>query len=120
MLSILGIVVIVVACIHTYRSARDTGRRAGLWLLAVLVVGIGLQFVVPIVLGIIIAIFYLATGSTQAQLAGDLGSWSMVIGIGCLVLSVVGMLYIAKRAAVVPDEPAAQPPPPPPIFGDQT
>jgi hypothetical protein len=119
MLSILGIVVIVVAAIHTYRSARDTGRRAGLWLLAALVVGIGLQFIVPVVMGIVLAIYCLATGSSQAQLMEDLSGWSMVIGIGCLVLSIVGMLYIAKRAAVVPDEPAVQAPPPPPSFGDQ-
>ncbi len=119
MLSIVGIVVIVVACIHAYRSARDTGRRPILWLLAVLAVGIGFQFVIPTIIGLVLAIYYLSTGEHQAQLVDDLTAWSLIIGIVCLVLSIVGMLYIAKRASVVPDEPAIQPPPPPPTFGDQ-
>jgi len=119
MLSILGIVVIVVASIHTYRSARDCGRRAGLWLTAVLVLGIGLQFILPVVIGMVMAVVYLAMGSTQMQMMEAVTSWSVLIGIVCMVVSIVCMLMIAKRAAVVPDEPPIQPPPPPPAFGGQ-
>jgi len=116
MLSILGIVVIVIASIHTYRSARDCGRRAGLWLFAVLAVGIGLQFVIPFFIGLVIAIVYLAKGATQAELMEAMAIPSMIIGVVALGTSIAAMLYISNRAAIVPDEPLTAGPPPPPAF----
>jgi hypothetical protein len=113
MLSIIGLVIVIVAAIYAYKTARDYGRQAVLWAIATLAVGIGIQYVVPFILGIILALVYVAQGITdpmaiQERIMGP----AMIIGIGCLVLSVVAMGMILKTLSKVPDEPAMPPPPP--------
>jgi MFS superfamily sulfate permease-like transporter len=115
MLSIIGLVIVIVATYYTYKTAKDYGRNAVLWAIATFCVGFGVQFVVPIVIGFVLAIIWVIQGSTdplemQARLVGP----AAVIGLICLVASLVGMWMILKKVSQVPDEPVGTTPPPPP------
>lgn len=112
------LVIIVVLAIYTWRTAKSTGRRPWLWLLVVLGVGITVQWIMPFIVGLVIAVVMLARGSTQQQMVQDISSWATGISLVFTVLTLVSMGYIAKRAGIVPDEPAFDAPPPPPTFGD--
>jgi hypothetical protein len=115
MLSILGIVAIVVMTIQVYKTAKNNERNAGLWAVMTALVGIGLQFVLPIIVGIVIAIVYVAQGTRDpAAIQQQLYGPALVIGIVSLVLSIIGMVIIFKFVSRVPDAPPVSVPPPPP------
>lgn len=121
MLSILGIVAVVVLAIQIYKTAAGNGRNAPLWTFISVVIGIGLQFVVPMLAGIVLAVYLLITGTPQENLESAMFGMLTVISILGIVLSIAGMAVVAKYVArIKDDEPAASvpPPPPPPTFGD--
>jgi uncharacterized membrane protein len=120
MLSIIGLVIVIVATYHVYKTARDYGRNAVLWATVTFCVGFGLQFIVPFVVGLILAIVWIAQGMSvndPAAMQDRMLAPATIIGLVCLVLSVVAMWLILKKVSQVPDEPAVNaPPPPPPDF----
>ena len=115
MLSIIGIVAIVVFGIQIYKSAVSTERNAAAWTIAGVLTGIGIQFVIPIVVGICVGI-YIAVTNTSAD--SVLYGLMEVVGIAGIVFSIVGMWIIWKRASIVKDENTSgtAAPPPPPMF----
>jgi hypothetical protein len=118
MLSILGLVAIIVLTIQVYKSAASTGRNAAGWAALTFVVGFGIQFVIPVMIGLIYGVYLASTGSTDVDVdVGYVGLIS-IIGIGGIVLSIVGMWLIAKHVSKVIDDGVNPPaPPPPPTFG---
>jgi hypothetical protein len=115
MLGIIGIVAIVVLTIQIYKTARNTERNAGLWALLAAIIGVSFQFVIPFLVGMVLAIIYVAGGTRNpAELQSQIYGPAMVIGIICLILSIVGMIVIFKIVSRVPDRPFASGPPPPP------
>jgi putative Mn2+ efflux pump MntP len=117
MLTIFGIVAIIVFTIQVYKTAAGTERNAPLWAIITAVTGIGLQFVVPFFFGLVLAIYYLATGTPQDQLESEIYGMATIIGLLGLVLSVVGMYLVVKFVSRVKDEPRVpHAPPPPPTF----
>jgi hypothetical protein len=116
MIGIFSLVAIVVFTIQVYKTANGTGRNGALWALLTAAVGLGLQIVLPIILGIVLAIAYLVMGSSPETLESEITMPATIIGIVGLILSIVAMVLISKHVAKVPDEPsmsAATPPPPP-------
>jgi hypothetical protein len=118
MIGLLALVAIVVFTIQVYKSANGTGRNGALWALLTAAVGIGFQLVIPFTVGIVLAIVYLAMGSTAETIESDINLPASLIGIFGLIVSVVGMVLISKHVSKVPDDPpmAAVTPPPPPTF----
>ena len=117
MLSILGLVIIVVATIYAYKTAKDYDRNAVLWAIITFSVGFGIQIIVPVIIGIIFAIFLTAGGTPPEQLEKAVGSWAMIIGMVCLILSVVAVFIILRHLSKIPEEKLFTPPPQPPKFG---
>ena len=120
MLTIIGIVAIVVITIQVYKTAAGTDRNAPLWAAINVIIGIGLQFVAPILIGIVIAVYYIATGTPVENIESEMFGAAVLISIAGIVLSIIGMGLVMKFVSrVKDDEPAARtpPPPPPPAFG---
>jgi len=118
MLGILGLVAIIVFTIQVFKAARSTDRNAGLWALVCAIVGFGFQLVLPMVVGVAMGVYYVLTGMPAEYIQAEIQGPAAVIGVLGLILSVVGMVLIAKHVSKVKaDDPAAQaPPPPPPTF----
>ena len=116
MLSILGLVAIIVLTIQVYKTANSTERNAGGWAVLTFVIGFGIQFVFPFMVGLIYGIYLVSTGSTEVD-AGYFGVMT-IISVGAIVVSIVGMWLIAKHVSKVKDDEVnPQIPPPPPTFG---
>ena len=118
MLFIGGIIAIVVFTIQVFKTAKGTGRNAGLWAALTAAIGIGFQFFVPLILGIIIAVYYLATGSSPETLERDVQMPATVIGVISIIVSIIGMVLVSKHVSKVVDVPVGsrEVPPPPPSF----
>jgi putative Mn2+ efflux pump MntP len=119
MLSILGIVAIVVITIQAYKTAASNGRNAPGWAAVTAVIGIGIQFALPIFIGIAIGIYYAATGANVDNIGSEYIGLFTIIGVAGIVLSIVGMYLVMKYVSKVPDDdPSPMAPPPPPTFGN--
>ena len=117
MISILGFVAIIVFTIQVYKSAKSTERNAVLWAIICALVGFGLQFVVPIAIGIAMTVYYMFSGMPVDSIEAELTGPATIIGIVGLILSIVGMVLIAKHVSKVShDVMATKAPPPPPTF----
>lgn len=115
MLGIIALIAIVVFTIQVYKTASGTGRNAPLWAVLTAAVGFGLQIALPILIGIIMAVVYVASGTPPEEIESAITGPATIIGFVCLVLSIVAMVLIAKHVGKVPDDPSgsAKPPPPP-------
>jgi len=116
MLSIIGIVVIIVATIQVYKTANSTGRNAVLWAILTLCVGFGIQWVIPLLVGIVLGLIWVASGTDPTELQSKITGPALIIGIGCLVASFVALWIIMKTVSRVPEQPVVTRPPPPPNF----
>lgn len=118
MLAIFGIVAVVVLTYQNYKSAVNTERNGMLWALLTAGIGVGFQFVVPFIFGVVLAIYYIAAGAPPDEIGIVITGPAAVIGIVCLILSVAGMVLVSKHVSKVKDTPLTlEAPPPPPIFG---
>lgn len=114
MLSILGFIIIIVAAIHIYRTAKQYERNAIGWTLITLGVGFGIQLILPLFIGIIIGIILIVNGSSIKEMQGALNVPAFIIGIVCLVLSIAAVLLILRYVSKIPHEPHFTLPPSPP------
>lgn len=118
MIGILAFIAVIVFIVQVYKTAKGTGRNGALWAILTGIVGFGFQIVVPLFIGLALGIYYLMTGSSPEEMEIAVNGWATLIGLPCLVLSIVGVFLIMKHVSKIPDEPvsAAVPPPPPPTF----
>ena len=115
MLGIAGFVIMIAMTYQTYKTARDTGRNAGLWALATFGVGFTFQFIIPFVIGMILGILLVMQGTTDpVELQSKILGPATILGIVCLVISIAGMWLVFKHVSKVPDVPLTPGPPPPP------
>lgn len=114
MLSIIGIAVLVIATIQAYKAARDSGRSPVKWALITFGIGFGIQIILPFLIGIVIGIVWLATGSSPEQLQEAIDVPAIIIGIVCLILSVIAVFLILRYLSKIPEEKLFTPPPQPP------
>lgn len=116
-LQILAFAVLVVFSYFVFKTARDYGRNPALWTILTVGVGLGFQFILPFVVGIILAIVWLASGTPAERLQTELETHLILVGFVSLGLSFVGMFLILKYVSRLPDEsPIDDTPPPPPTF----
>lgn len=116
MLSILGIVVIIVATYQVYKTAKDTGRNAIVWSLVTFAVGFGFQIVIPIIVGIVLAVVWIASGASEKEVQEALSGPATVIGLVSLFLSFVVVWIILRQVSKIPEEKSFVSPPSPPNF----
>jgi hypothetical protein len=116
MLSILGIVIIIVATFQVYKTAKGTERNAAVWALVTFVVGFGIQIVVPFFIGLILAVVWIASGSTEQEVQATLQTPAIIIGLAGLLLSIVAIALIMRQVAKIPEEKSSSSPPSPPKF----
>lgn len=120
-LQLLGLVAIVVFTYFVFKTAKEYGRVAGLWAFVTFGIGIGFQWVAPVILMIIITLVLLAGGTRPEQIEDTIGWWSFGITFICLALSLVGMFLVLRQVAKLPDDTADADIriPPPPTFDGQ-
>lgn len=117
MLGIAGFVIMIAMTYQTYKTARNTGRNAGLWALTAFGVGFTFQFVIPFIIGMVLGIVLVMQGTTDPiELQSKILGPATVLGIICLVLSVVGMWLVFRHVSKVPDVLLSTEVPPPPEF----
>lgn len=124
-LSILGLVAVIVATYHVYKTARDNERNGVLWAFLTVVVGLGAQWVLPIIATMVLAISYAMSPPTSRnpyaanQQMEELESFAFIFGIAGLVVSFIGLWLIMRFVSRIPEEGpgSSAPPPPPPTFG---
>jgi len=116
MLSILGLIAVFIATYFVYKSARDTGRNAVGWSLLTVLVGIGLQIVLPGIIFFIIAAAMAISGKPIRDV-GDLPfGTTIIVSILGWAASIVGIWLILRRVSLIPDEETFDSPPQPPTF----
>lgn len=116
MLGILGFIFVIIAPFFVYRSAKQSGRNAVGWALTAAAVGIGIQVVIPFLIGIVLGLALLASGTPPDGIRQAVTTPSIIIGIICLIISVAGVLVIMQHVAKIPEEKPFVPPPSPPQF----
>jgi hypothetical protein len=119
MLSILGIVVIIVATYQVYKTARDTGRNPAIWALITFVVGAGIQIALPIVAVMIYAGILLGSGTPAAGLEEAVSTFSIVVTLIGLALSLAAVWLILRMVSKIPEEKSFAAPPAPPTDFNQ-
>jgi len=115
MLTIIGLIFVIVATFFTYKTAKTNGRT-GLWALATFGIGIALQIVLPVLVGIIVAVYYVAMGLPTEDLSRSIEGAALSLGFVALILSFVGMFLVLRHVIQPLDEPLDLLPPPPPII----
>jgi hypothetical protein len=117
LLYLFGAAATIVATIFIFRTARENGRSGALWALIALTVGFGSQIVLPIVGGIIIAILYLATGTSPPDLAEKTEAAATMLFYIFWLLSFVFLFLVLRYVADAPEPPVeSNEVPPPPTF----
>ena len=119
MLSILGFIAVIIAAYYIYKTAKDTNRSAVGWALITLAVGFGVQIVIPVLIGIVISIIMLTSGNSEAQIQEFIQPVGLYLGIGCLILSFVGIWMIIRYVSGLPEQAFSEPPPVPPNFEEK-
>ena len=117
-LTILGLIAIVVFARQVYKEANGTGRNAVLWTIITCLIGVGIQLVLPFMVGLIYVAVLLAGGTAPQAVSMGFG-FSFLLTVLPLVLSLVGMFLVMKHVSTLLEDPvtvAGPTPPPPPTF----
>lgn len=114
MLSLLRLIVVIVAAVYVYRTAKQYERNAVAWTLTTLGAGLGLQLILPLFIGIVIGIIMVAGGSSHDEIQAAIYLPALIISVVCIVLSVAAVLLILRHVAKIPEEKTFTPPPSPP------
>jgi len=116
MLSILALVAMIVAAYQVYKTASGNGHSGVLWAGIALAVGIGFQLVIPILIGLVLGVIYISTGTPVEELQNKINGPAMVIGIITIALSFFGVWLVYRHVSKIPDDAAVDHVPPPPTF----
>ena len=116
-LIVLGLTAVIVSTYLVNKTARSYGRNAFVWTVLTFVLGIGIQWVLPFILAVLLGIVFIMQGTrNQFELQQGITDWAFTISIISLALSGVAMWLTLKMVSRLPDEPVADSPPPPPTY----
>lgn len=121
MLGIIGFIAIFVFAYRAYKGANEYGRNGIGWAAATFGVGFTLQIIIPFVIGLVLAIVYLSSGTPADKLDEAILWPAIIIGIIMLIVSIVAMMKLVSKASSMPDDDGVSSsgvdaPPPPPNF----
>ena len=118
LLYLFGAAATIVATIFISKTAREGGRSGVLWALIALAVGFGTQIVLPVIATIVIAIVYLAAGTSQIELTNKIEDPAQMAFYVLWLLSFVFLFLVLKFVANPIEEKSESldGPPPPPNF----
>lgn len=101
MIGVLDIILIVlfsvVAPLFIYLTAKKNGHKPIYWALITLTVGIVFQFILPIIVGIILAVALVKMGNSPNSVQPTIQSYSLIIGISGSILNAIGVLLVFRR-----------------------
>jgi F0F1-type ATP synthase assembly protein I len=118
MIGIAAFLFVLVAPFFVYKNAKQNGHNAVLWTIISIVAGLGVQFFIPLMIGMTIAIYWSIKGYSEDEITAAFQGPGTIIGIISLIVSIVGVLAVMKKVNTIPEEAflTVQPPPPPPTF----
>jgi hypothetical protein len=114
--TVIGLAVIIIGTYQAYKTAKGNGRNALLWGITTFLVGFGIQWILPMVIGFVLAIVWIIGGSNPESIREQIVGPAQVIGVLCLIGSFAGIWLMLKMVSRLPDEPIVTGPPPPPDF----
>lgn len=112
-LGILGLVFVIIATVYTYRTAKENGYNAILWTLAAFAVGFGVQIILPVLIATVLIVILIASGNSLPKAQVMIETPVDIIGIICLIASIVGVIFILKKVSLIRED---EPIPPSPDF----
>ncbi|MCW5961319.1 MAG: hypothetical protein KIS76_14235 [Pyrinomonadaceae bacterium] len=115
-LSLIGFIIIIIAAVTAYSTAKQYERNAALWAGLVVLVGIGVQWILPIIGVVAVGLIMLASGYSETDFQQAILGPATIISVVCLILSVVAMLLILKYLSSGPVADSDSAPPKPPEF----
>ncbi|MGI8555638.1 MAG: hypothetical protein ACR2LT_04700 [Pyrinomonadaceae bacterium] len=106
----------IVAPFFIYRNAKQNGHNPILWAALAFGAGIGLQIILPLLIGIAWGMVMALKGNPPAVIQQSLQGYLTIIGVISLVLSVGGILLIMRHVNSIQDTEELPLPPAPPNF----
>jgi cytochrome bd-type quinol oxidase subunit 2 len=115
MIGIAAFLFVLAAPFFIYKNAKQNGHNAILWTIISIVAGVGVQFFIPLMIGMTIGIYWALKGYSEDEITAAVKGPATIIGIISLIASIVGVLAIMKKVNTIPEEAflTVQPPPPP-------
>jgi hypothetical protein len=104
---------------YGFKTARSNGRNGVVWAALIMLIGIGLQFLIPFLIVLVLASISTVQGTTDPALAasktGRVGGLFFILG---LMISIMAMILTLQFAATNHNsaEPVQTPPSKPPRF----
>jgi MFS family permease len=117
LLYLFGAAAIIVATIFISKTARENGRSGLFWALVTLAVGFGSQIVLPVIGTVVVAVVYLALGTSQRDLSDKIEAPAEMVFYVLWLLSFVFLFLVLRFVANNPvDAIGSNNVPPPPNF----
>jgi hypothetical protein len=106
-------ILLILAVWYGYKKARDTGRNKFLWAAISGGVFIGIQLLVGLAYGVLLAIGQELWGWDDSVYSNGA---SVFVSLAAIVLSIIGLMIVFRFLDRVPEDPPMAEPPPPPTF----
>ena len=116
MMGLIALIGVIVAAVFAYRTAKNNGRNGPFWALAMLGVGFVFQIVVPMIVGLVLAVIFLFSGGATEEVIEKVETPAGIIGFVSVFLSAVGIWLILRHVSKPPKERPRENVPPPPTF----
>ena len=114
LLILVPLIFVLIAAYFVFKTAKEYGRHAVGWALTTVVVGFGLQWVLPTVIAIILSLILSVTGLFDLETRASIIAYTSFFG--GLGLSFGAILLIIRHVSIMPDEKPYLKPPSPPKF----
>ena len=97
----IGLIVLVIAPFYIYRSARENGHNPWLWTLLAIGAGVGLQIILPFLIGMLLVALMTGAGRLPSDMDESMRNYSFFIGMLSLALSLTAFLLISQYVSQV-------------------
>ena len=94
---ILLVLFVIVAPLFVYLRAKKNGHKPVYWALITLTIGVAFQFILPVIIGIILAVALVKMGNSPNSVQPTIQSYSLIIGISGSILNAIGVLLVLRR-----------------------
>lgn len=118
-----GLFILALVTYYVYRTTRDRGRSPVLWASLTFVLGIAMQFILPVLATAVIVYIKMgpsASSRSSVRQMEEVQAYGALFSVGGVLLSVIGagaILFFVARGPQK-DPAGSAPPPPPPFIGE--